>query len=26
MLSDRGVTLDHSTLFRWVQAYAAQLE
>ncbi len=26
MLSDRGVTVDHTTLFRWVQAYAARLE
>src|ERR1700676_648340 len=26
MLSERGVTVDHSTLFRWVQAYAAKLE
>jgi transposase, IS6 family len=26
MLSDRGVGVDHSTLFRWVQAYAARLE
>jgi IS6 family transposase len=26
MLSDRGVTVDHTTLFRWVQAYAASLE
>ena len=26
MLSDRGVAVDHSTLFRWVQAYAAKLE
>ena len=26
MLSDRGVPVDHSTLFRWVQAYAARLE
>jgi transposase-like protein len=26
MLSDRGVVVDHSTLFRWVQAYAAKLE
>ena len=26
MLSDRGVTVDHTTLFRWVQAYAAELE
>ncbi len=26
MLSERGVTVDHTTLFRWVQAYAAKLE
>ena len=26
MLSDRGVTVDHTTLFRWVHAYAAELE
>ncbi len=26
MLLDRGVATDHSTLFRWVQAYAAALE
>ena len=26
MLSDRGVGLDHTTLFRWVRAYAAKLE
>ncbi len=26
MLSDRGVVVDHTTLFRWVQAYAAELE
>ena len=26
MLADRGVTVDHTTLFRWVQAYAATLE
>jgi transposase-like protein len=26
MLSDRGVTVDHTTVFRWVQAYAAMLE
>ena len=24
--SDRGVSVDHTTLFRWVQAYAATLE
>ena len=26
MLSDRGVAVDHTTLFRWVQACAAKLE
>jgi transposase, IS6 family len=26
MLSDRGVSVDHTTLFRWVQTYAATLE
>ncbi len=26
MLADRGVMIDHTTLFRWVQAYAAELE
>jgi IS6 family transposase len=26
MLSDRGVAVDHTTLFRWVQTYAAELE
>ncbi len=26
MLSDRGVEVDHTTLFRWIQAYAATLE
>ena len=26
MLLDRGIAVDHSTLFRWVQAYAAKLE
>ncbi len=26
MLSDRGVLVDHTTLFRRVQAYAAKLE
>ncbi|MGH7042181.1 MAG: hypothetical protein ACREFY_08620, partial [Acetobacteraceae bacterium] len=25
-LSDRGISVDHTTLFRWVQAYAATLE
>ena len=26
MLQDRGVTVDHTTLFRWIQAYAPKLE
>jgi transposase, IS6 family len=26
MLSDRGVTVDHTTIFRWIQAYAVELE
>ena len=26
MLLDRGVWVNHTTLFRWVQAYAAKLE
>ena len=26
MLQDRGAAVDHTTIFRWVQAYAAQLE
>lgn len=26
MLADRGVMVDHTTLFRWIQAYAATLE
>jgi transposase-like protein len=26
MLVDRGVTVDHLTIFRWIQAYAAELE
>jgi len=26
MLADRGVVVDHTTLFRWVQAYAEALE
>lgn len=26
MLADRGVVVDHTTLFRWMQAYAATLE
>src|SRR3954468_341818 len=26
MLLDRGVEVDHTTLFRWIQAYAAELE
>jgi transposase, IS6 family len=26
MLGDRGVEVDHSTIFRWIQAYAPELE
>jgi IS6 family transposase len=26
MLADRGVAVDHTTILRWVQAYAAELE
>jgi transposase, IS6 family len=26
MLSDRGVQVDHTTLFRWIQAYAPELD
>src|SRR3954468_14917734 len=26
MLADRGVSVDHTTLFRWIQAYAPELE
>jgi hypothetical protein len=26
MLADRGVAVDHTTLFRWVQSYAVTLE
>ena len=26
MLSDRGVRVDHTTLFRWIQAYAPELD
>jgi transposase-like protein len=26
MLSDRGVQMDHTTLFRWIQAYAPELD
>ena len=26
MLLDRGIAVDHTTLFRWVQAYTAKLE
>ncbi len=26
MLADRGVAVDHTTLFRWVQTFAATLE
>src|SRR5918996_5488399 len=26
MLQDRGVSVDHTTIFRWIQAYTAELE
>jgi IS6 family transposase len=26
MLQDRGVSVDHTTIFRWIQSYAAELE
>ena len=26
VLQDRGVEVDHTTIFRWIQAYAAELE
>src|SRR4051794_20397315 len=26
MLLDRGVSVDHTTIFRWIQTYAAELE
>jgi hypothetical protein len=26
MLMDRGVEVDHITIFRWIQAYAGELE
>ena len=26
MLPDRGVAVDHTTIFRWIQAYAVELE
>jgi transposase-like protein len=26
MLADRGVEIAHTTLFRWVQAYAPEIE
>jgi len=26
MMEERGVHLDHSTLFRWVQRYAPEIE
>jgi transposase-like protein len=26
MLADRGVSVDHTTLFRWIQAYAPELD
>jgi transposase, IS6 family len=25
MLLDRGVEVDHSTIFRWIQAYSAEI-
>ena len=26
MLADRGVAVDHTTIFRWIQAFAPELE
>jgi transposase, IS6 family len=26
MLGERGVTVDHTTIYRWVQRYAPELE
>jgi transposase-like protein len=26
MFADRGIQVDHTTLFRWIQAYAPELE
>jgi transposase, IS6 family len=26
MFTDRGIQVDHSTLFRWIQAYAPELD
>ena len=26
MMSDRGLSVDHSTIFRWVQRYAPELD
>ena len=26
MLRDRGVSVDHTTIYRWIQAYAVELE
>ena len=26
MLAERGVNVDHSTIYRWVQRYAAEME
>jgi transposase-like protein len=26
MLADRGVEVDHTTLFRWIQAYDPELD
>lgn len=26
MLTDRGIAVDHTTLYRWIQAYAPELD
>ncbi|CCD03856.1 IS6 family transposase [Azospirillum brasilense] len=26
MLADRGVAVDHTTIFRWIQVYAPELD
>jgi IS6 family transposase len=26
MLADRGVSVDHTTIYRWIQAYASELD
>jgi transposase, IS6 family len=26
MMRERGLSLDHTTIYRWVQAYAPELE